>query len=128
MNSGQTWQPDSTGPDVRILFVMTKLLDYNGIDGNFRPKTQDAVKSFQQSSNLTGVVGPETSQCRVRCRKLWRPAAALIRQRIPGLSMPTLAPGPNRPCAPINRSKTLQSTGLLGIRRGGSRQEQPVPR
>lgn len=63
MNSGQTWQLGSTGPDVGILFVMTKLPDYNGIDGNFRPQTQDAVKSFQQSNNLTaaGVVGPETS-------------------------------------------------------------------
>jgi peptidoglycan hydrolase-like protein with peptidoglycan-binding domain len=89
---------------------MTKLLDYNGIDGNFRPKTQDAVKSFQQSSNLTaaGVVRPETSQCRVRCRKLWRPAAALIRQRIPRLSMGILAQRPSRPCARIKRTEALR--------------------
>jgi peptidoglycan hydrolase-like protein with peptidoglycan-binding domain len=65
MNSGPTLQLASMGPDVRrlqILFVMTKLLDYTGIDGNFGPQTQDAVKSFQQSSNLTadGVVGPAT--------------------------------------------------------------------
>jgi len=65
MNSGPTLQLGSIGPDVRrlqILFVMTKLLDYTGIDGNFGPQTQDAVKSFQQSSNLTadGVVGPAT--------------------------------------------------------------------
>ena len=45
-----------------------------------------------------------------------------------GPSMATLARGLNWPCAPINRSKTLQSMGLLGIRRGGFRQEQPVPR
>src|ERR1700719_3719029 len=65
MNSGPTLQIGSTGPDVRrlqILFVMTKLLDYTGIDGDFGQQTQDAVKSFQQSSNLTadGVVGPAT--------------------------------------------------------------------
>ena len=65
MNSGPTLQVGSTGPDVRrlqILFVMTKLLDYTGIDGSFGPQTQGAVKSFQQSSNLTadGVVGPAT--------------------------------------------------------------------
>ena len=43
-------------------FVMTKEMDYTDIDGNFGPKTQDAVKSFQQGSNLTpdGVVGPLT--------------------------------------------------------------------
>jgi peptidoglycan hydrolase-like protein with peptidoglycan-binding domain len=55
MNSGPTLQIGSTGPDVRrlqILFVMTKLLDYTGIDDSFGPKTQDAVKSFQQSGNL----------------------------------------------------------------------------
>ena len=65
MNSGPTLALGSTGPDVRrvqILLVMTKLLDYSGIDGNFGPQTQNAVKSFQQSSNLTadGVVGQAT--------------------------------------------------------------------
>jgi peptidoglycan hydrolase-like protein with peptidoglycan-binding domain len=41
---------------------MLKLLDVSGIDGNFGPKTQDAVKSFQQGNNLTadGVVGQTT--------------------------------------------------------------------
>jgi peptidoglycan hydrolase-like protein with peptidoglycan-binding domain len=41
---------------------MTKLLGGSGIDGIFGNKTQDAVKSFQQGSNLTadGVVGPMT--------------------------------------------------------------------
>jgi peptidoglycan hydrolase-like protein with peptidoglycan-binding domain len=49
MNSGPTLQLGSTGPDVRrlqILFAMTKLLDYTGIDGSFGPQTQDAVKSL----------------------------------------------------------------------------------
>jgi peptidoglycan hydrolase-like protein with peptidoglycan-binding domain len=64
MNSGPTLTIGSTGPDVRRLqriFVMTKLLDVSDIDF-FGPKTQDAVKSFQQGSNLTadGVVGPMT--------------------------------------------------------------------
>src|ERR1700730_18641852 len=41
---------------------MTKLLDYSGIDGDFGPQTQGAVKSFQESNNLTpdGVVGQTT--------------------------------------------------------------------
>src|SRR5437763_1024922 len=67
MNSGPTLSIGSTGPDVRrlqIIFVMTKELDVTDIDGNFGPKTQDAVKSFQQGNNLTpdGVVGPLTWQ------------------------------------------------------------------
>src|SRR5215467_12776100 len=65
MNSGPRLAIGSTGPDVRrvqILLVMIKLLDFSGIDGNFGPKTQDAVKSFQEGNNLTpdGVVGPVT--------------------------------------------------------------------
>jgi peptidoglycan hydrolase-like protein with peptidoglycan-binding domain len=65
MNSGPTLTLGSTGTDVRRLqtiFVMTKVLGYTDIDGNFGPKTQDAVKSFQQSSNLTpdGIVGQMT--------------------------------------------------------------------
>src|SRR4051794_7892159 len=67
MNSGPTLSIGSTGPDVRrlqIIFVMTKVLDVADIDSNFGPKTQDAVKSFQQGNNLTpdGVVGPLTWQ------------------------------------------------------------------
>lgn len=67
MNNGPTLSTGSTGPDVRrlqILLVMTKLLDFSGIDGNFGPQTQQAVKSFQQGNNLTadGVVGPTTWQ------------------------------------------------------------------
>ena len=65
MNSGPTLTIGSTGPDARrlqIIFVMTKLLDVSGIDGIFGHKTLDAVKSFQQGSNLTadGVAGPMT--------------------------------------------------------------------
>ncbi|MGA7425300.1 MAG: peptidoglycan-binding protein [Rhodoplanes sp.] len=65
MNSGPILTIGSTGVDVQRLqtiLVMTKLLDYTGIDGNFGPKTQDAVKSFQQASNLTpdGIVGQAT--------------------------------------------------------------------
>ena len=65
MNSGPTLSIGSTGSDVRrlqILFVMMKEMDYSDIDGNFGPKTQDAVKSFQQGNNLTadGVVGALT--------------------------------------------------------------------
>ena len=65
MNSGPTLTIGSTGADVRrlqIILVMTKLLDYTGIDGNFGPKTQDAVKLFQQASNLTadGIAGQAT--------------------------------------------------------------------
>ena len=62
MNSGPTLSIGSTGSDVRrlqILFVMMKDMDYSEIDGNFGPKTQEAVKSFQQGNNLSpdGVVG-----------------------------------------------------------------------
>ena len=65
MNSGPTLAIGSTGPDVRrvqILLVMIKELLFSDIDGNFGPKTQDAVKSFQEGNNLTpdGVVGPVT--------------------------------------------------------------------
>jgi peptidoglycan hydrolase-like protein with peptidoglycan-binding domain len=59
----QQWRavpPDSRR--LQRLFVMMKEMDYSDIDGNFGSKTQDAVKSFQQGSNLTpdGVVGPLT--------------------------------------------------------------------
>jgi len=65
MNSGPRLTIGRQDPDVRrlqIIFVMTKLLDVSGIDGIFGPKTQDAVRSFQQGNNLTadGVVGPIT--------------------------------------------------------------------
>ena len=65
VNSGPMLSIGSTGPDVRrlqILFVMIKEMDCLDIDGDFGPKTQEAVKSIQQGSNLTadGVVGPLT--------------------------------------------------------------------
>jgi peptidoglycan hydrolase-like protein with peptidoglycan-binding domain len=65
MNSGPTLTIGSTGPDVRrlqIILVMIKLLDVSAIDSVYGPKTQDAVKSFQQGNNLTadGIVGPLT--------------------------------------------------------------------
>ena len=67
MNSGPALAIGSTGPDVRrlqIILVMIKLLDFSGIDGDFGPKTQNAVKSFQQGNNITadGVVGQTTWQ------------------------------------------------------------------
>lgn len=67
MNSGPTLTIGSTGSDVERLqriFVMIKLLDYTGIDGDFGATTQDAVKSFQQGNGLTvdGVAGPATWQ------------------------------------------------------------------
>jgi peptidoglycan hydrolase-like protein with peptidoglycan-binding domain len=41
---------------------MMKTLDPAGIDGNFGPRTEAAVRSFQQAEGLTvdGVVGPLT--------------------------------------------------------------------
>lgn len=65
MNSGPTLAIGATGADVRrlqVILVMTKLLDFRQIDGAFGPKTQAAVKSFQQGNNLTadGVVGSMT--------------------------------------------------------------------
>ena len=67
MNSGPTLAIGSTGADVRrlqILLVMIKDLDYTGIDGNFGPKTQAAVESFQEGNGLVvdGIVGPATWQ------------------------------------------------------------------
>jgi g-D-glutamyl-meso-diaminopimelate peptidase len=86
MNSGPTLTIGSTGPDVRrlqIIFVMTKLLGVSGIDGIFGHKTLDAVKSFQQGSNLTadGVVGPMTWRRFQRTRKHrdWRAAQPAVR-------------------------------------------------
>ncbi len=67
MNSGPTLSVGSTGSDVERLqriFVMMKLLDYTGIDGNFGAKTQTAVTSFQQANGLAvdGVAGLATWQ------------------------------------------------------------------
>lgn len=65
MNSGPTLTLGSTGADVRrlqVILVMRKILDYSVIDGSFGPKTQAAVKSFQEENSLTvdGIVGPMT--------------------------------------------------------------------
>jgi peptidoglycan hydrolase-like protein with peptidoglycan-binding domain len=65
MNQGPTIQQGSVGNDVRRLqrlLVMMKQLDFTGIDGNFGPRTKDAVRSFQQGNGLTvdGIVGPAT--------------------------------------------------------------------
>ncbi len=65
MNSGPTLQLGSTGSDVKRLqriFVVSKTLDYIGIDGDFGPHTQTAVEQFQSGAGLTvdGIVGPLT--------------------------------------------------------------------
>ncbi len=65
MNTGATISTGSSGNDVRRvqrLLVEMKLLDYTGIDGNFGPNTDTAVRSFQQSDSLVvdGIVGPLT--------------------------------------------------------------------
>jgi peptidoglycan hydrolase-like protein with peptidoglycan-binding domain len=54
-----------TGEDVKRLqrvFVRMKVLSPGDLDGSFGPKTELAVKDFQQSNGLTadGVVGPVT--------------------------------------------------------------------
>jgi peptidoglycan hydrolase-like protein with peptidoglycan-binding domain len=62
----QTIQNGSTGPDVRwaqYLLVRRLILgDATQIDGSFGPKTEEAVKEFQQAAGLAvdGVVGPQT--------------------------------------------------------------------
>jgi peptidoglycan hydrolase-like protein with peptidoglycan-binding domain len=53
------------GDDVRRLqraFARTKVLGPDDVDGTFGPKTEQAVKDFQQSNGLAvdGVVGPLT--------------------------------------------------------------------
>ncbi|MCA1683602.1 MAG: peptidoglycan-binding protein [Actinobacteria bacterium] len=65
MNSGPTIQAGAKGDAVRRLqriLVMIKLLGYEGIDGDFGPKTTAAVKSFQESSGIgvDGIAGADT--------------------------------------------------------------------
>jgi peptidoglycan hydrolase-like protein with peptidoglycan-binding domain len=62
----QTIQAGSTGSDVRwaqyLLVRRLILSDATQIDGNFGPKTEAAVKEFQQQAGLVvdGIVGPVT--------------------------------------------------------------------
>ena len=62
----QTIQSGSTGPDVRwaqyLLVRRLILSDAREIDGDFGPKTEAAVKEFQQAAGLAvdGIVGPLT--------------------------------------------------------------------
>lgn len=60
-----TLRNGSSSADVRRLqriLVMIKILGFEGIDGIFGPKTEAAVRSFQEGEGLTvdGVVGPAT--------------------------------------------------------------------
>src|SRR5687767_11620223 len=54
----------SSGPDVKALQQKLKALgfDPNGVDGNFGPGTDKAVRAFQQANGLgvDGNVGPGT--------------------------------------------------------------------
>jgi len=65
MNSGPTLALGATGPDVKRLqrlFVEMKLLDFEGIDGDFGPDTDQVVRDFQAGDGLVvdGIVGPLT--------------------------------------------------------------------
>src|SRR5687768_10679907 len=57
-------KPGSAGPDVKALQQKLKALgfDPNGVDGNFGPGTEKAVRAFQQANGLgvDGNVGPGT--------------------------------------------------------------------
>ena len=67
-----TLRRGSTGPDVRRLqriLVMTKVLDYTQIDGIFGPKTEAAVRGWQEvlrdsgeepNVSVDGIAGPVT--------------------------------------------------------------------
>ena len=65
MNSGPTLALGATGPDVsrlQRLFVEMKLLDYHGIDGDFGPMTEAAVRAYQGDRGVPfdGIVGDLT--------------------------------------------------------------------
>jgi peptidoglycan hydrolase-like protein with peptidoglycan-binding domain len=65
VNNGPTLAIGSTGTDVsrlQRLFVMMKLFDPQGIDGDFGPITDQAVRDFQDSAGLVvdGIVGAAT--------------------------------------------------------------------
>jgi peptidoglycan hydrolase-like protein with peptidoglycan-binding domain len=64
-NTGPVLQNGSSGDDVKRLqrlLVMMKMMDFEGIDGLFGPKTEKAAKDFQTLKGLTvdGIVGPQT--------------------------------------------------------------------
>jgi peptidoglycan hydrolase-like protein with peptidoglycan-binding domain len=132
VNSGPILSIGSAGPDVRrlqIIFVMTKVLNVSDIDSQFGPKTQDAVKSFQQGNNLTpdGVVGPLTWQALPADPNTPR----LARANVGGKEIPDktgVGRGRNQPCVPIKLGKASQSTELLATRPGGLLQVQLGPR
>jgi peptidoglycan hydrolase-like protein with peptidoglycan-binding domain len=61
-----TTRPGDTGDDVKRVqrvFVRMKVLGPEDVDGVFGPRTEQAVKDFQQSNGLAvdGIVGPLTS-------------------------------------------------------------------
>jgi len=60
-----TLKRDSSGPEVQALQQRLSDLgfDPNGLDGEFGPGTEQAVRAFQQANGLTvdGKVGPQTS-------------------------------------------------------------------
>jgi peptidoglycan hydrolase-like protein with peptidoglycan-binding domain len=65
MNQEPILKKGSTGKDVKRvqrILVMLKLLVYTGIDGSFGTNTENAVRVFQESKNLTvdGIVGSAT--------------------------------------------------------------------
>ena len=151
MNSGPILSIGSAGPDVRrlqIIFVMTKVLDVSDIDSQFGPKTQDAVKSFQQGNNLTpdGVVGPLTWQALPAdpntprlARGSTGPAVSALQKGLKAFDGPNTPTDPgqidgnfgqrtNQPCVPIKLGKASQSTELLATRPGGLLQVQLGPR
>jgi|SRR5919198_3173625 predicted chitinase len=66
-------RPHSSGPTIRKLQQRLKLLGYDpgGIDGDFGPGTDAAVKQFQRDHGLTadGIVGPATTAALAGARR-----------------------------------------------------------
>jgi peptidoglycan hydrolase-like protein with peptidoglycan-binding domain len=93
VNSGPILSIGSAGPDVRrlqIIFVMTKVLDVTDIDSQFGPKTQDAVKSFQQGNNLYAGWGGGTADV---ASASFRPKYAPTSTRVDGTRCVRIAKG-----------------------------------
>ncbi len=84
----------SKGPEVRDLQRRLHELGYSPgpVDGNFGPRTEQAVKAFQRESRLVadGIVGPRTRanleapQCRQTSRPLQPSAPRPPQQQMPG--------------------------------------------